>query len=120
MAVEDSLITYYLLSSKINSGVSAVKQIISGTADFVSSDVTSGKTITFPNDATIDPDKSIVLINSSLTAVQWVNPSQGNYKTVESYLLSKTATTITISANYSQSGGTREYGSCSYQVIEFY
>lgn len=120
MALEDGLIAYYLLRSKIDGGVPTLKKIISGTADFASGDIASGKTITFPNEATINPDKAVVIINSSLTAVQWPNPTTGRYKTYKSYLLSKTATTITITANYSESGGTREYGSCSYQVIEFY
>lgn len=120
MAFDDAAWVLNKLSALIGSGVKGVKQVARGTYTF---DGTSDATIT--TGATVDPSKTIVLINSGLSSLL-VGASLLASQTLplyQSVLTGMTSTTITLSSNYSQTGisnSSRVYGKVSWQLIEFY
>ena len=123
MAFDDAAWVLNKLSALIGSGVKGVKQVASGTHEFISTERTNGATIT--TGVTVTPSKTVVLLNSSLSGTLALAPtgSSTHYDTVQSILTGKTTTTITVSANYIQygaSGANYVYGTVSWQLIEFY
>ena len=109
-----------LLSALIRAGVSGVKQVAFGTHTFASNE-RNGVTIT--TGVTVNPAKTVVLLNSSISSTLAVLPtgSSDHRDVVQSVLTAKTATTITVSANYAHFGATSyAYGTVSWQLIEFY
>ena len=119
MAFDDAVYTINELSALIGAGVSGVKQVASGTHTFASNE-RSGATIT--TGVTVTPSKTVVLLNSSISGTIASAPSATmHWDAVQSILTGKTATTITVSANYVQYGSTAyAYGTVSWQLIEFY
>lgn len=120
MAIKDAVYAVNEITEKIEAGVPAVKQVISGTYTFSS---TADATIQLPS--TINPDKTVVILNTG------VPPSGGgttyDYADIlySSALIGKTATSITISPAYallwsSATSATRKFCPVSYQIIEFY
>lgn len=121
MAFDDAVWLKNKLSALIGAGVSGVKQVANGTYTFTSNDRSGGKTIT--TGVTVNPSKTVVLLNSSLSGTLAVLPtgSSDHRDAVQSVLTAKTATTITVSANYAQFGSSNfVYGTVSWQLIEFY
>lgn len=121
MAFDDAVYTINELSALIGAGVSGVKQVASGTHTFVSNERSGGATIT--TGVTVTPSKTVVLLNSSLSGSRGSgDPStSGHYDAMQSILTGKTATTITVSANYVQYyANFYTYGTVSWQLIEFY
>ena len=123
MAFDDAVYTINELSALIGAGVSGVKQVASGTHTFTSTERATGATIT--TGVTVTPSKTVVLLNSSISGTTGIAPtgSSTHYDAVQSILTGKTATTITVGANYAQYGSASTayvYGTVSWQLIEFY
>lgn len=122
MAFDDAAWVLNKLSALIGAGVSGVKQVASGTHTFTSQE-SNGVTIT--TGVTVNPEKTVVLLNSSLSNVigHDVPGTTRHWDTVQSILTGKTATTITLSACYglySSTSTSYVYGTVSWQLIEFY
>lgn len=126
MSITDAQYAIQELSEKLDAVIAAgikgvVKQVAHGTYDFVSNDRSSGKTIT--TGVTVNPSKTVVLLNSRISSTLAVLPTGSNEHrdVMQSILTAKTDTTITVSANYARFGSVDyTYGTVSWQLIEFY
>lgn len=111
------------VNTLMNNAGGAVKSIQRGTYTFTNGD---NKTI---NISTVNASKCIVILNSSLVGASGYTSKTRRLPAYISYLVGMTNSSITISSNYatyadyysSSSEVTEyEYGTVSYQVIEFY
>ena len=108
------------ITDLLAAGLPAVKSIQRGTITSFSQ--TSNKSVTLTT--TVNPDKCIVLLNSSLSGMQLGSSflsTSSTFLVRQSIVVSLTATTLTVSACCYQTGNTSyTTGSTAYQVIEFY
>lgn len=121
MGFSDAIFAINKLKKFISAGTPCVKQVASGTHTFVSNERNSGAIIT--TGVTVNPAKTVVLLDSSLSGSRGGGDPgvSGHYDAVQSILTEKTATTITVSANYVQYySNLYAYGTVSWQLIEFY
>lgn len=126
MAFDDMAWGIDEITENVKTGIiPIVKSIQTGTYTFTSA---ANATITINS---VNPDKTIVLLNSQRSSYSHSTGTDRTGYTCTSYqscLVSKTATSITISSNYdrevySNSDGSREekyFGAVFYQIIEFY
>ena len=119
-------------------GFTIIKKIQSGVINWNNHTTTNTSRQTVCVDATIsvsgiNPDKTIVLLNSSISQLDTSQGSGGNYSYTEcwqSYLVSKSSSSVVISPNwgrkyfgndnYSDNRLNTIIGKTSYQIIEFY